>query len=26
MYTWDSIATVMSDVWMEARESRRHAG
>ena len=26
MYTWDSIATVMNDVWTEARESRGHAG
>ncbi|WP_319583452.1 glycosyltransferase family 4 protein [uncultured Pseudodesulfovibrio sp.] len=25
MYTWDSIATVMNDVWMRARESRAHA-
>jgi glycosyltransferase involved in cell wall biosynthesis len=26
MYTWDSIATVMNDVWLRARESRGHAG
>lgn len=26
MYTWDSIAKVMNDVWLRARESRGHAG